>query len=134
MADSPLLRLAIHRIRPIHLRERYMLLGALGGPSMFAKLSRSRFEEIIGRRTRMRIWEPVRWLSEATADEKNLTDGTFKCTFYGEPDYPPLLTEIHNPPFVLFYRGTLPKSDNPALCIVGTRRPSGSGRKSGFAL
>ncbi|MGI9427763.1 MAG: DNA-processing protein DprA [Bythopirellula sp.] len=35
--------------------------------------------------------------------------------------YPPLLTEIHDPPGVLFARGTLLPSDQLAVAIVGTR-------------
>ena len=36
-------------------------------------------------------------------------------------DYPPLLTEIHDPPGVLFARGSLLPSDRLAVAIVGTR-------------
>lgn len=41
------------------------------------------------------------------------------------PEYPRLLEEIHDPPAVLFVRGQL--SENPAVAIVGTRRPTGYG-------
>lgn len=41
--------------------------------------------------------------------------------------YPPLLRELHEPPFALFWRGTLPDPDTPVVAIVGTRAPSGTG-------
>ena len=37
-----------------------------------------------------------------------------------DPDYPPLLREIHAPPSVLYYRGTLPTG--LSVGVVGTRR------------
>ncbi|MDR2864227.1 MAG: DNA-processing protein DprA [Spirochaetaceae bacterium] len=37
--------------------------------------------------------------------------------------YPPLLTEIFDPPVVLYYRGKLPPGDQPLLAVVGTRNP-----------
>lgn len=42
--------------------------------------------------------------------------------------YPPLLRETSRPPAVLFGRGRLPA--NPAVAIVGTRRPTPSGRRT----
>lgn len=41
--------------------------------------------------------------------------------------YPPLLREIPDPPFALFYRGTLPDPEKPLIGVVGTRSPSGDG-------
>jgi DNA processing protein len=40
----------------------------------------------------------------------------------GSPEYPPLLAEIHDPPVVLYVRGTLPRA--MAIGVVGTRQPS----------
>jgi DNA processing protein len=40
-----------------------------------------------------------------------------------DPSYPDLLREIHDPPFVLYYRGELPDW-NRAVAVVGTRRPT----------
>jgi DNA processing protein len=42
----------------------------------------------------------------------------------GEAGYPPLLAEIDDPPFWLFYRGSLKVLERPTLTIVGTRKPS----------
>lgn len=41
--------------------------------------------------------------------------------------YPPLLSKIHDPPALLYVRGTLPVSD--ALAVVGARRASSSGQR-----
>ena len=50
------------------------------------------------------------------------------------PDYPPLLKEIHDPPGVLFVRGTLLPGDRLAVAIVGTRHASRYGLKQATAL
>lgn len=43
------------------------------------------------------------------------------------PGFPPLLREIPDPPFALYWRGTLPHPERPLIGIVGTRSPSGDG-------
>lgn len=40
----------------------------------------------------------------------------------GDPNYPPLLSQINDPPHTLFVRGTLPPTTQPTLAVVGTRR------------
>ena len=47
----------------------------------------------------------------------------------GDPNYPFLLRQIHDPPVFLWVRGKLPVSDAPArtLAVVGTRRMSSYG-------
>ncbi|ABB24620.1 SMF protein [Pelodictyon luteolum DSM 273] len=45
-----------------------------------------------------------------------------------DPDYPPLLREIYDPPACLFIRGTLPPQPQPGLAVVGTRHSSTYGK------
>ncbi|MGI9458337.1 MAG: DNA-processing protein DprA [Aeoliella sp.] len=49
-------------------------------------------------------------------------------------DYPPLLKEIHDPPSVLFVRGTLLPGDQLAVAIVGTRHATRYGLKQAATL
>ncbi|SDZ91286.1 DNA protecting protein DprA [Desulfuromusa kysingii] len=44
---------------------------------------------------------------------------------FWDSDYPPLLREIHDPPALLYLRGTLP--DNECFAIVGSRRATPGG-------
>lgn len=41
-----------------------------------------------------------------------------------DPEYPPLLSKIYDPPAVLFFRGTLPDLSLKHIAVVGTRQPS----------
>jgi DNA processing protein len=43
-----------------------------------------------------------------------------------------LLRELHDPPTVLFYRGTLPDPELPMAAVVGTREPTGIGLAQAF--
>ncbi|MEI7747703.1 MAG: DNA-processing protein DprA [Chlorobiaceae bacterium] len=47
-----------------------------------------------------------------------------------DPDYPPLLQEIYDPPPCLFIRGKLPSAHNPGLAVVGTRYASLYGKQT----
>ncbi len=49
---------------------------------------------------------------------------------WADPDYPPLLRRIPDPPPVLFLRGQLADADRWAVAIVGTRQPTGYGREA----
>ena len=53
---------------------------------------------------------------------------------YDHPDYPPLLREIHAPPFVLFVRGNIDVLSKPQLAMVGTRTPSTIGCDNAFSF
>ncbi|HHX74233.1 MAG TPA: DNA-processing protein DprA, partial [Firmicutes bacterium] len=42
--------------------------------------------------------------------------------------YPPLLLAIYDPPPLLFYRGELPRAEDTAVAVVGSRKASAYGR------
>lgn len=47
-----------------------------------------------------------------------------------EPDYPPLLKQLPDPPLVLFFTGLLPAEEEFALAVVGTRTPTAYGKSA----
>lgn len=51
-----------------------------------------------------------------------------------DPEYPPLLREIHDPPPVLYARGNLRLLHLKTLAIIGTRRPSHTGAETAYAF
>jgi DNA processing protein len=53
---------------------------------------------------------------------------------YGQAGYPPLLGEIYDPPFLLYYLGCLPDPEKPSAALVGTRRPSPGASAQAYAL
>ncbi|MEW6040456.1 MAG: DNA-processing protein DprA, partial [Elusimicrobiota bacterium] len=83
-------------------------------------------------------------ISAALADEIisapakfDVSDEIQKAERYGakivtlsDSDYPALLREIFNPPPVIYVHGGLCKSDENAIAVIGTRRPTDYGRMS----
>jgi DNA processing protein len=49
-----------------------------------------------------------------------------------DPDYPPLLKEIANPPLLLFVCGNLQLLKSPQIAIVGSRNPTPVGLETAF--
>ena len=54
------------------------------------------------------------------------------CHFmtWEDPDYPPLLRQIANPPYVLYVTGTKKALSHAQIAMVGSRNPSLSGEKT----
>lgn len=48
-------------------------------------------------------------------------------TTIDDDDYPSLLKEIHDPPYMLYYKGDLSRLAKKRIAVVGTREPSYSG-------
>lgn len=67
---------------------------------------------------------------EVNLDEKlkELEDKGIKFTCYGEVDYPDKLKKYEDKPYVLFYKGDLPKN-NKSVAIIGSRSCSSYGRE-----
>lgn len=79
--------------------------------------------------------ETIRWLQSPdwNAVEKDRRwleiSGTVLLP-YTDPHYPTLLKQIADPPIALFLRGDRTLLASPQLAIVGSRNPSGEGRRN----
>lgn len=51
-----------------------------------------------------------------------------KMVFPFEKEYPKRLLELYDKPFVLYYKGSLPADDIPAVAVIGSRKCSAYGR------
>lgn len=60
------------------------------------------------------------------AELRRLESSDTRIIPWWDPEFPPLLKEIHDPPAVLFWRGSWPAMER-AVAIVGTRGCSGYG-------
>lgn len=68
-------------------------------------------------------------LARACIDLEELGAGLLP---YSDPEYPPLLRSIPDPPALLYRRGKLPPGET--LAVVGSRRASDAGRRLTFEL
>ena len=65
---------------------------------------------------------------EMEEEWEKLQELGLRLTLFEDDDYPPLLREIHTPPFGLYVRGELPQKNSNAIAIVGTRRATPEGK------
>ena len=63
------------------------------------------------------------------AELESLAKAGVTALTWAQPEYPRLLREVADPPPALFIKGQLLPSDEVAVAIVGTRRPTAYGRE-----
>ncbi|HCP02445.1 MAG TPA: DNA-protecting protein DprA, partial [Pseudomonas sp.] len=78
---------------------------------------------------RWRAGDPVLRERLALALDWQQQDGCH-LLFLDDPDYPPLLASISDPPPLLFVRGRIEVLHDPQIAMVGTRHPSPLGAET----
>jgi DNA processing protein len=68
------------------------------------------------------------------AEAQKLELAGAKAVNWHDPDYPPRLKEIADPPPVLYIKGSLERDDERSVAIVGTRNPTAYGREAAASL
>jgi len=81
----------------------------------------------VGRFINTRCWKPEILADQVQRDLETMQKYRISWVSILSEDYPPLLRELHDAPFVVFWRGNLPDPERPLAAIVGTRSPSGNG-------
>ncbi len=110
------------------------VLRQLEKPSPFFDLPLGEISRLVRRRLITRQWRPRELLESAEQIQGRLTEDGTASIFYGDSHYPPLLSEIDDPPLCLFFRGSLPEPGTILAGIVGTRFPTGAAREAAFRL
>jgi len=72
--------------------------------------------------------------AECARDLAWLAEPTHHLVTWLDPDYPPLLREIVDPPLVLYVHGRPDVLARPQLAIVGSRNPTPVGRQNAVAF
>ena len=114
--------------------ERLLLARTLDTLQALTVSSIDTLSRMIQRTLRTRSYTPEQLPQAVEKAEALMKYCRINMTFYDDSDFPPLLREIPDAPFLLYYRGVLPKADTPAVAIVGTRRPTGNGIKAALQL
>lgn len=65
---------------------------------------------------------------------QSLEKSGIKLTMPGEEHFPSLLTQIPDPPELLFYQGSLQVKETLAIAIVGSRRETRYGREQAYQI
>ena len=114
--------------------ERLLLARTLDTLQALTVSSIDTLSRLIQRTLRTRSYKPEQLPQAVEKAEALMKYCRINMTFYDDADFPPLLREIPDAPFLLYYRGVLPQADTPAAAIVGTRRPTGNGMKAALQL
>jgi DNA processing protein len=128
--DRGLLDLMIIRIPGLKPAERAELCRKLRGEDELLRMSQRELELLAGHPLRRAAMDKVRLAAER--DALNAEKRGIRWVSLVSALYPPLLREIYDPPVLLFYRGSLPDGNRPAVAVVGTRRPRGGTLKAAF--
>ncbi|MCL5784654.1 MAG: DNA-processing protein DprA, partial [Patescibacteria group bacterium] len=59
---------------------------------------------------------------------KKIADSGIKWITVFDDNYPKLLSQIYDPPLVLYFKGNLEDTDKKTIAVVGTRKITGYGR------
>ncbi|GHU30528.1 DNA processing protein DprA [Spirochaetia bacterium] len=127
MAEHELLDLIIARI-PLKMQERIRLYKECDRIDDLVSGTQNDLEALVGRTFPETFeWNPAKWRSQAEQDLTTIRKRAIHVVSLRDTTYPPLLREMHDPPVLLFYRGTLPDPEHALVAMVGTRHPSPAG-------
>lgn len=126
---------ALNMVRGIGPRSANQLLRQFGSPSNVFTASRVALERVGLKPETIRELHDSEALVRAGAEIERLEPLGIELVTLGDPDYPPLLREIHDPPLVLYLRGRWRDAlAQPCLAIVGSRRSSSYGINAAASL
>lgn len=119
-------------IGPVRVRK---LLDEIGQPEEILSASVSLLQKVpgIGKEMAGQIssWEDRVDLEE---EKRRMTDHGIVALTIDEDGYPPALREIHDPPFLLYVKGEITKTDAAAIGVVGSRRMTHYGKEQATKL
>lgn len=122
----------IDHVGPVRLRQ---LLEHLGDAPAILSASRDRLLQVpgVGEETATAISQ-WRRTTDLDAELKRIRDYGCQVLCQQDPDYPPLLREIYDPPIVLYVRGALMPRDRLAVAMVGARTTTHYGAETARRL
>jgi len=116
----------VRGIGPVRLRS---LIGHFGDIGAAWQAPESELRALnLDRRARANLLK-VRRTADLDALQTRLERQSITVLTWDSPDYPALLSEIADPPPVLFVRGQITPADEWAVAVVGTRKVSAYGRE-----
>ncbi len=120
-------------IGPQHFAD---LVGTFGSPAGVWQASPAEIRAVpgIGTKLAREISLAATQDSEVTAELERCRQNEIELLVAGTPEYPTRLSEIHDPPSILFWRGDHSPSDELAIAVVGTRHPSTYGEQQAERL
>ena len=120
---------ALALIPGVGARTFHRLLQRFGSPERVLTASRRTLDEIPGlKRTSIEAIKSRTLVEESAKRELGrVQELNLRLLRWGTPEYPPLLSNIPDPPALLYVKGHLTADDQRAVAVVGSRHPSAYG-------
>jgi len=127
-------KITISRIPGLKAKEKVFLSSYLVDRRALLKLSSREIESLLGRRIHLKGYCPQTVLLEAEMIIEWVEANNAHVVCLDDPIFPAILREIYDPPYLLYFFGTLPPQEIPALGIVGTRHASPASERASFKI
>ena len=129
--ESVILKLFLARITFLTLQEKKKFANNIDSLSKLALCSIEDICNEIGRKIKNRIpWNGKENLRAAKIAAYKCMQLKCEILYIDDPDYPELLRQISDPPFLLFCRGNHKLLKEPSVSVVGTRKITPAGREA----
>ena len=128
--DDLLLRLMLSDATFLTTKEKTLVQNAVDDCAQFASLSVADISEVVKRDIKRAAWNGKESLAQAQTAAKLISALKISWTAWDRTDFPSMLTEMPDPPYMLFYRGNLECLTSPCVSVVGTRRATPGARKA----
>ena len=129
--DNLLLKLSLARITFLTLEEKKKFANLIDSASKLALFSIEEIQKLTGRSFSKRvIWDGAENLRCAKIALHHCITKKIGLVFYDDAEYPEVLRQITDAPYLLFYRGNVELLAERTVSIVGTRRVTAMGRQA----
>lgn len=125
-------RLMIHDASFLSSSEKILLEKNLDSWTSLAVMSINDISLAVGRDVSRGEWNGEKSLEKARFSKKILDALEISCTFFDQDDFPPMLKEMKDFPYGIFYRGDINCLNANCVSAVGTRNATNSGKRSAF--
>ncbi|HCC07618.1 MAG TPA: DNA-protecting protein DprA [Clostridiales bacterium] len=125
----------LKNIDGIGIKKTSVLLGAFDTPIDIFNAKEEDLRQVMGLSPRdISEIEKSKEKFDVKKYEEYLIENEIKYISIQDKDYPKALKNIYDPPFVLYYKGTLPQKNDIMLGVVGSRNCSDYGRKIAYNI
>lgn len=129
--ENLLLKLSLARITFLTLQEKKKFANLIDSASKLALFSIEEIQKFAGRSFSKRVvWNGSENLRCAKAVLYRCVQMKIGLVFYDDTEYPEILRQIPDAPYLLFYRGNVGLLAERTVSIVGTRRVTAMGRQA----
>lgn len=126
--------LYISRITGLNTREKNIISNYFSFYEDLINLKISDLEYIIKRKLTGVVFNSRAVLLESESIFNAVTNSDIEIINYTSRNYPPMLKEIFNPPFLIYKKGGSLNNENPSVAVVGTRNASQIALRAAYNL